>query len=354
MVGGMEVNFLQEIEEVKMKEALFYQKLVEQKVKCELCPHYCVIADGKRGVCGVRENRGGTLYSLVYGKVIASHVDPIEKKPLFHFLPGSYSYSISTVGCNFRCDFCQNWEISQAPKKYPEIAGVEMTPEGVVSAALKEKCKSISYTYTEPTIFFEFAYDCSKLAHEKGLKNNFITNGFMNAPVVEMIAPYLDAANVDLKSFREDYYRKICGGRLAPVLETLKLMRKLNIWVEVTTLVIPGLNDSKEELAEIANFIKDELGADVPWHVSAFFPNYKMLDRPPTPAETLIMAREIGLKTGLKYVYAGNVPIPGAEDTYCGKCKNPIIVRSGFSVLKNKIRNGKCSICGEGVSGVWG
>ncbi|MGB9612607.1 MAG: AmmeMemoRadiSam system radical SAM enzyme [Candidatus Margulisiibacteriota bacterium] len=337
-----------------MKEALFYRKLEGGKVRCELCPHNCAIALGKRGICGVRENHQGVLYSLVYGKVVSAHVDPIEKKPFFHFLPGSYSYSISTVGCNFRCLFCQNWEISQMPREYHQIVGQNMTPEEVVAEALENTCQSISYTYTEPTIFFEFAYDCAKLAQSKGLKNNFVTNGYTNLPAIEMIAPYLDAANVDLKSFREEYYLKICGGRLAPVLETLKFMRKLNIWVEVTTLVIPGLNDSKEELKDIANFIKNELGDDVPWHISAFYPHYKMLDRPPTPAQTLVKAREIGIGVGLKYVYTGNIPIPGAEDTYCPACHKPLIVRSGFSVLENKVKDGKCSYCGVEVSGVWG
>lgn len=335
------------------KEALFYQKLADHKVKCELCPHNCLINDGKRGICGVRENKEGILYSLVYGKVVSSHVDPIEKKPLFHFLPGSYSYSISTAGCNFRCLFCQNWEISQMPRERHVILGENQTPEDIVSAALENDCRSISYTYTEPTIFFEFAYDCAKLAHEKGLKNNFITNGYTSIPALEMIKPYLDAANVDLKSFREDFYHKICGARLAPVLEVLKWMKKNNIWIEVTTLVIPGLNDSKEELTEIASFIKNDLGDDTPWHVSAFHPTYKMLDRPRTPAETLMMAREIGIQTGLKYVYCGNIPVPGAEDTYCPKCKTNLIQRSVFTVLKNELKDGKCGVCGEGIAGVW-
>jgi len=310
-----------------------------------------LIAEGKRGICGVRENQGGKLYSLVYGKVISSAVDPIEKKPLFHFLPGSRSYSIATVGCNLRCDFCQNWQISQVGKGL--VAGEETSPEEIVAAALDSKCQSISYTYTEPTIYFEFAYDCAKLARAKGLKNIFVTNGFTTAAPIEMIAPYLDAANVDLKSFRDDYYRKYCGARLEPVLAAIKLYRKLNIWLELTTLIIPGLNDSDQELNEIAEWIKKELGAAVPWHVSAFRPTYKMLDRPPTPAETLVRAREIGLKAGLKYVYAGNLPLPGAEDTLCGNCKKAIISRSYFSVTKNNVKNRKCGFCGEKVSGVF-
>jgi pyruvate formate lyase activating enzyme len=239
------------------------------------------------------------------------------------------------------------------PREKRIVIGEDKTPDEIVSAALKENCQSIAYTYTEPTILFEFAYDTSKLAHEKGLKNVFVTNGFTSAEALNVISPYLDAANVDLKSFREDFYRHISGARLALVLDTLRLMKKLNIWVEVTTLVIPGLNDSSEELAEMANFIKNELGDETPWHVSAFFPAYKMTDRPPTPAATLKIARQIGLDSGLKYAYAGNLPIEGAENTYCGKCKKLLIERRGFYVAKNNLKNGACPFCGERISGVW-
>lgn len=339
-----------------MKEALFYQKSDAQKVKCQLCPHFCAIAEGARGLCGVRENRLGALYSLVYGKVVAESIDPIEKKPLFHFLPGSISYSLSTVGCNFHCDFCQNYGLSQVRESTgDEVRGMgrDRTPGQIVSAALEGRCRSISCTYTEPTIYFEFAYDCMSAARARGLKNVFVSNGYMNPPVAEMAAPYLDADNIDLKSFREETYRKVCGGRLAPVLETLKLMKKLGVWVEVTTLVIPGLNDSKEELSEMARFIKNELGADTPWHVSAFRPTYKMMDRPRTPAESLVKAREIGLSEGLQFVYSGNLAIPGAEDTYCPKCRQPVIKRSGFAVLENRVKDGKCGLCNEKIAGVW-
>lgn len=290
-----------------IKEALFYRRIGDKKVKCELCPHLCAIAEGRRGICGVRENKDGILYSLVYGKIISSAVDPIEKKPLLHFLPGSFSYSIATAGCNLRCAFCQNREISQMPREQKIILGEDRRPEEIVEAALKHDCRSISYTYTEPTIFFEFAYDTARLARSKGLKNIFVTNGFINPAPLKEIAPYLDAANVDLKSFKDEYYRKICGARLEPVLDTLRLMKKLDIWIEITTLIIPELNDSTEELKEIASFIKNELGAGVPWHVSAFHPCYKMLDRPPTPKETIIRARDIGLKAGLKFVHPGNI-----------------------------------------------
>lgn len=293
-----------------MKEALFYTtsnlKLQTSKVKCLLCPHNCIIAEGKRGICGVRENDQGVLYSLVYGKVVSTAVDPIEKKPLYHFLPGTFTYSIATVGCNFRCDFCQNFGISMPPRERNEVFGHDKMPEEIVQAAIDNDCQSISYTYTEPTIFFEFAYDCAKLARTKGLKNVFVTNGYSNPEPTRMIAPYLDAANIDLKSFSDDYYKKYCGGRLQPVIDTIKLMRKLKIWIELTTLIIPGLNDSDEELTKIASFIK-EVGADIPWHVSAFRPMNKLLDRPATPRETVLKAREIGLEAGLKYVHTGNI-----------------------------------------------
>jgi pyruvate formate lyase activating enzyme len=336
-----------------MKEAWFYEKQNDKKVKCSLCPHHCLIAPGKRGICGVRENQDGILQSLVYGKIISQNVDPIEKKPLFNFLPGSRSYSIATMGCNLRCLFCQNWEISQVNHENYQIIGQDETPETIVRNAQESQCQSIAYTYTEPTIFYEFAYDCAVLAKEKGLKNIFVTNGFIDPEPIEKIAPFLDAANVDLKSFNEKTYHEVCGARLQPILDALKMMKKLKIWIEVTTLVIPELNDSDQELSSIANFILKELGEGVPWHVSAFHPTYQMLNRPRTPAATLERAREIGLKAGLKYVYAGNISIPGAEDTYCPKCRKDVIKRAGFSILDYDIKDGKCPYCGHPQEGVW-
>ncbi|MBL7196124.1 MAG: AmmeMemoRadiSam system radical SAM enzyme, partial [Desulfobacterales bacterium] len=277
-------------------EAYLYKPLKEKKVKCTLCSHRCIIKDGKRGICGVRENRDGILESLVYGRLIAKHIDPIEKKPLFHFLPGSISYSIATVGCNFKCLFCQNADISQMASDHNGmIIGDYCSPKDVVDAAEKGKCKSIAYTYTEPTVFFEFAFDTAKLAHERGIRNVFITNGYMSSEALNMISPYLDAANVDLKAFTKSFYKEICGAKLEPVKETLKLMKKLGIFVEVTTLLIPGLNDGAEELKELALFIAGSLGTETPWHVSAFYPTYRLTDRPPTPVESLVMAREIGI-----------------------------------------------------------
>lgn len=334
-------------------EAYLYKPLKEKKVKCNLCNHRCIIKDGKRGICGVRENRNGILESLVYGRLIASHTDPIEKKPLFHFMPGSLSYSIATVGCNFKCLFCQNADISQMPSNHNGmITGDLYAPEDVVNAAIKENCKSIAYTYTEPTVFFEFAFDTAKLAHAKGIKNVFVTNGYMSPEAVHMISPYLDAANVDLKAFNASFYKEVVKARLEPVKKTLKLMKSLGIFVEVTTLLIPGLNDDKKELEKLALFLVKSLGPGTPWHVSAFYPTYRLTDRPPTPVESLVMAREIGIKAGLKYVYIGNVPSEDGENTFCYKCGKILINRLGFSIIKNVLENGCCPYCGSQIDGI--
>ncbi|MDI6791116.1 MAG: AmmeMemoRadiSam system radical SAM enzyme [Thermodesulfobacteriota bacterium] len=335
-----------------MKKAMFYVKEEEQKVRCTLCNHHCLIMPGKHGICGVRENRDGVLYSLVYGQVIARHIDPIEKKPFFHFHPGSKSYSIATVGCNFHCLFCQNYEISQMPKEEKGIAGEPFPPEEVVAAAGKLKCQSISYTYTEPTIFFEYAYDSARLANDRGIKNVFVSNGYMGQEAIKTIQPYLHAANIDLKSYSEKFYKEICGARLKPVLENLTLMKKLGIWVEVTTLIIPTLNDSEKELQEIAGFIRTELGPETPWHVSRFHPMYRLTRVPSTPVQTVLKAREIGLKAGLYYVYSGNIPGQGGENTYCHKCGTLLIERLGFIILQYNVNNGKCPKCHAVVHGV--
>lgn len=334
-------------------DAYLYKPLNEKKVKCNLCNHRCVIKNGRRGICGVRENQEGVLKTLVYGRLIAKNIDPIEKKPLFHFFPGSLSYSIATVGCNFKCLFCQNAEIAQMPSDHDGmIMGDYFTPEDIVDAAEKGNCKSIAYTYTEPTVYFEFAYDTAKIAHEKGIQNVFVTNGYMTSEALEMISPYLDAANVDLKAFNEKFYKEICKAKLKHVKETLKLMKSLGIFVEVTTLLIPGLNDDKHELEMLSEFIVNSLGPETPWHISRFHPTYKLLDRSSTPLETLIMAREIGIKTGLKYVYTGNVPGENSENTFCYKCNNILIDRLGFYVKQNFIENGKCTHCGAHIDGV--
>ncbi|UCE52494.1 MAG: AmmeMemoRadiSam system radical SAM enzyme [Desulfobacterales bacterium] len=335
-------------------EAYLYEPLEEQKVKCNLCSHRCIIKDGRRGICSVRENRSGILRTLVYGKVIARHIDPIEKKPLFHFLPGSLSYSIATVGCNFKCRFCQNADIAQMPSDHKGvIMGDTYTPEQVVAAAERGGCRSISYTYTEPTVFFELAYDTAKLAHEKGIRNVFVTNGYMTAEALNMINPYLDAANVDLKAFRDKYYKELCSAKLKHVLKTLKLMKSLDIFVEVTTLIVPGLNDDKAELEDLASFIKNDMGSETPWHISRFHPTYKLMDRASTPVKTLTMAREIGLNVGLKYVYTGNVPGNEGENTFCYSCGQVVIERWGFQVGKIQMANGQCTKCGAKIDGMW-
>ena len=334
-----------------MQEAMFYQELPDNQVRCSLCRFRCLIADGARGHCGVRENQDGILYSLVYGKLCAENADPIEKKPLFHFQPGSRSYSIATVGCNFHCRHCQNYEISQIEKETP-IRGVARTPAEVVKKAVAHGCTSIAYTYTEPTVFFEFACDTARLAHEAGLKNIFVTNGYITPEALAFIAPWLDAANIDLKGFSENFYRDIIQARLAEVLDSIIEHRKLGIWIELTTLIIPGLNDDEKELQELASFIVANLGIDTPWHVSQFYPTYKLMDRPRTPLATLRRAREIGRAAGLRYVYEGNVPGEGGENTWCPSCAAPLIERYGFAIGTNRIRNGVCPDCGTAIAGI--
>src|SRR3972149_3494203 len=282
-----------------MKEAFLYEKLENNKVLCNLCAHRCRLTEGKTGICGVRKNIEGELYTLVYDKLISAHTDPIEKKPLFHFMPGSTSFSIATVGCNFRCLHCQNYEISQMPKDEHIIKGSETPPADIVETAERYGCRSISYTYTEPTIFFEYAYDTARLANKKGIKNVFVTNGYMTKEALTLIKPYLDGANVDLKFFNEKMHQKICGAKVSHVLDTIKLMREYNIWVEVTTLIIPTLNDSDDELKQIAEFVYS-VGPEIPWHISAFYPTYKLKDKPRTPAATLKKARKIGFDAGLR------------------------------------------------------
>lgn len=336
-----------------MREAMFWEKLDGDRVRCGLCRHACVIPPGKRGICGVRENQEGELFSLVYGRLIAENIDPIEKKPLFHYRPGSRSYSIATVGCNFRCRHCQNAEISQWSHKARDIPGRTVSPAEIVDAALEAGCRSISYTYTEPTIFYEYAYDTAVLAHDQGLGNVFVSNGYTSTTALEQIAPILDAVNVDLKGFTEKFYREVTGATLSGVLSTLRDYRRLGIWQELTTLVIPDWNDGDEELAAIARFIAEELGPQVPWHVTAFYPTYQMLDHPPTPTATLRRARQIGLEAGLKHVYVGNMPDTAGENTYCPTCGELLIERHGFRLGGIYLEHGACGKCRTPLAGVW-
>ena len=346
----MEDNFAGKNGET-MKEALLYEKLEGLKVHCFLCNHHCMVSDGKFGICAVRENRGGILYTHSYGKLVAQNIDPIEKKPLYHFCPGSKSFSIAAMGCNFQCGFCQNWQISQVSEaKKLGVHPQEVEPDDVVQQAVRSGSKSISYTYTEPTLFFEYAYEISQLAKGKGIDNVFVTNGFMTEEMIHMIHPYLDAANIDLKSFNEDYYRKICKGKVGPVLKNIELMKKLNIWIEITTLLVPGQNDSEEELRKIASFLAG-IDKAIPWHISRFYPQYKMDDLESTSIPVLNRAYQIGKETGLRYVYLGNVMGPG-NNSYCHGCDRLLIERVGFSIKKYGIKDGRCPACQTPMDGV--
>jgi len=348
------VEFLYHHRESDMKKAILYKKIGEKnKVQCLACSHYCMITEGKRGICQTRENKGGKLYVLTYGNISALHVDPIEKKPLYHFYPGTEVLSLGTVGCNFRCSFCQNWDISQYPREHSgEIIGQNYTPEEIVDYALAHHIPSIAYTYNEPAIFFEFTYDVARLAHKKGLNNVYVSNGYESKEALEMIHPYLDAINIDLKSFREKFYVEVCGGHLQPVLDTIQRCKKYGIWQEITTLIIPGYNDRAEELRDIAEFIVS-VDPTIPWHISRFFPQYKMMDISPTPFATLEKAYEIGKKAGLHYVYVGNIETGKYESTYCKQCGAMLIERKGYGVEMMYEKGGKCPQCHTQMEGIF-
>jgi pyruvate formate lyase activating enzyme len=334
-----------------LHDALLYDELDDKLVQCKLCAHRCKISDGKRGLCRVRENRQGKLYTLVYGNLIAKNADPIEKKPLYHFLPGSKAFSIATPGCNFRCDWCQNWQISQMPRERQMFSGQQVNPEDVVEQAQKSGCQSIAYTYTEPTIFFEYSYDISKLSKAAGLKNIYVTNGFMTAEMLEKIHPCLDAANVDIKSFNDRDYRMLMGGRLEPVLASCRMMKSLGIWLEITTLIVPGVNDDMDELEELARFIYKDLGPETPWHLSRFYPQYKLNDRAPTGEGILLDTKKMAEAVGLSHIYVGNVI--GRNSTYCKECGQELISRSGYSTQFVGLNSeGGCQNCKTLLDGV--
>lgn len=340
--------------------AMFWNPIGDKVVRCNLCQHRCRIPEGRMGVCGVRGNIDGRLYTFVFEKAVAVHVDPIEKKPLFHVFPGSMAFSVATVGCNFRCQFCQNWDISQLNTfkkssheiKPSDFPGEYLPVNRIIELTKSYGCKSIAYTYTEPTIFYEYAFETAKLAHKNGILNLFVTNGYITPEALEHISPYLDAANVDLKGFNPQFYKKKIGARLDRLLESLKAYKKLGIWLEVTTLVVPGYDDDEKNFHKIAQFIRDELGVETPWHISRFFPNYKMNDVPPTDIRILRKARKIGLDEGLRYVYSGNVPGDEGENTYCYQCGKLLIRRHGFEVVENNMVNGKCPRCGAPIDGI--
>jgi len=338
---------------------VFYQKEKNGTIRCLVCPHRCLIANKKRGICGIRKNDNGELKLLTYGQAVGIHLDPIEKKPLFHFLPGKTALSFGTLGCNFRCDFCQNWTQSQIVKG-PEMTeriisrySESYSPQKIVDLALELKSPIIAYTYNEPIIFIEYALETMRLAHKAGLKNVWVSNGFINPKPRQALLGLLDGINVDLKSFSDNFYQKICGGRLAPVLESIRWFWGKKIWTEVTTLIVPGENDSEKEMEKIARFLKG-LSPNIPWHITAFHPDYKMLDRPKTSAQSLVTAWEIGKKTGLNFVYLGNIIDQEHTATYCPQC-GQILIKRGLlkTEITDNFNQGLCRRCGYQIPGVW-
>jgi len=333
-----------------VKEALYYTKLKNKIVQCELCPNLCILKEEAIGKCKTRKNVSGKLVSLSYGNLVAVHIDSIFKKPLYHFLPGTDTFSIGSAGCTMSCQMCQNWEISQRTPS--EVRSRYFSPEDIVKVAKENKCPSISYTYTEPITMYEYVLETAKIAKKEGLKNIFVSNGYINPKPLKELCRYIDAVNIDLKAFNEKFYQKICSAKLKPVLETLKILKKEKVWFEITNLIIPTLNDNLKEIEKMCKWIKQNLGANVPIHFSRFLPNYKLKKIESTPEETLKKARDIAMKAGLRYIYIGNILIPGAEDTYCPKCKKVVIKRSGFYVTENNLKRGEC-ICGEKIKGAW-
>ena len=336
---------------VKTKISPYFTPLGGGEIQCELCPKRCRVGKGQRGFCRVRENRDGKYYSMVYGNPCAVHVDPIEKKPFFHVLPTSTSFSLATAGCNFQCKFCQNWEISQA---FPEdLNNDDVPPEIIVKRAKELGARSVAYTYVEPTVFYEYMFDAGLLAKKAGLLNVCHSNGFINPDPLRNLCSVMDAANIDLKGFSEDFYREICSGELHPVLETLKIYRQSKVHLEITNLVIPTKNDDMDVLKEMCLWIKKELGGETPVHFSRFYPLFKLKGLPPTPVSTLEKARSIALSVGLEYVYIGNVPGHEGENTFCPKCKRMIIKRAGYMVGEVNLKEGKCKFCGKPIPGIW-
>jgi pyruvate formate lyase activating enzyme len=336
---------------VSYHEALFYQKLDNQKVQCRLCPRYCEILPEKKGYCRVRMNQNGKLVSLAYGKPVAIHIDPIEKKPLFHFLPSQTAFSLATAGCNLNCKFCQNWEISQG--RPDELSFTALSPQELVDKAKASLSPVMAFTYTEPTVFYEYMLEIAQLARSQGLRTVMHSNGYINADPLRGLAKYLDAANIDLKGFKEEYYAKICEGSLAPVLKSLKILKEEGVHLEITNLLLAGFNDDAESITKMCAWIKDNLGAETPLHFSRFFPMYKLLGLNPTPVAVLETARKIALDCGLKYVYIGNVPGHSAENTFCPQCGKIVIKRSGYMVQEIDLLDGQCKFCRENIRGVW-
>lgn len=333
------------------REAMFYQKLDDKKVWCKLCPHKCIIPEGTRGICGNKENRDGKLYLITHSKPCSIGLEPIEKAPFYHFKPGHTRFVIATRGCNLRCKFCQNWNISQRP--FEQVRHYELSPEEIVELALKKKAYSICFTFSEPISYYEYMYDIAKLAKKKGLKTAMVSNGFINPKPLKELLTVLDVVKIDLKAFTDEFYGKMCTGELEPVLESLKIVKKSGTWLEIVNLVIPTLNDDPKEIRQMCEWIKKELGPDVPLHFLRFGPAFKLTKVPPTPVSTLEKAFEIAKETGLNYVYLGNVPGHIHNNTVCPKCGKLLIKRVGFQILENNIKDGKCKFCGHEIKGFW-
>ena len=333
-------------------EAKFYEKQPHKKIKCVLCPRECVIDDHERGYCGARENRGGTYYTLVHSRVVSAHIDPIEKKPFFHYYPGTLAFSVATAGCNVNCKMCQNWEISQVRPE--QVRAIYLPPKDLAEAARKYGCPSLAYTYSEPVIFCEYVLDAADAGHAVGIKSAVVTGGYIQQEPLKKLCRHVDAVKVDLKAFSEKYYKEIVNGELKPVLEALVTMRKLGMWNEIVYLVIPTLNDSDQEFRSLARWVKAELGLDVPVHFSRFHPDYLLKNLPPTPLSTLERAKAVADSEGLHYVYLGNVPGHPAESTYCPKCRHMVVERLGFTVKNIRLHKGRCPDCQQEIAGVWG
>jgi pyruvate formate lyase activating enzyme len=334
-----------------VREAMYYKKLEEKRIECELCPRGCKVAPKERGYCGVRENIDGRYVTLVYGRACSANVDPIEKKPLYHFLPGTKAYSIATAGCNIECKFCQNWEISQFRPE--QVRSINLPPETLVSEAKKRGIESIAFTYSEPVIFYEYMLETAKLAKVEGVKTVMISNGYIKEKPMAELCEHLSGVKIDLKAFTEKFYSETCSGKLQPVLDTLKLLRDKGIWYELVVLVIPTLNDGKDEITRMCKWVYDELGPDVPIHFSRFHPTYKIKNLPPTPISTISSARNIAIKAGLNYAYVGNIPAHEGESTYCPNCRKTLIRRLGYHIGEAGIKEGGCKYCGRPIAGYW-
>ncbi len=351
LAGWVSFNWSSEKPAPAPGQAMFFSKQDDGQVWCRLCPRKCMIPDGKRGFCGSRENRGGTLYPLTYGKPCSLGLEPIEKAPFYHFIPGHARFVIAAAGCNLRCKFCQNWSISQA--SFEDVRSYSLSPQEVVAMALEQKARSICFTFTEPVSFYEYMYDTAKLAREKGLKTSVVTSGFINPEPLKKLLTVMDAVKIDLKAFNEKFYEEMCAAELAPVMKSLKAVKDSGTWLEIVNLVIPTLNDDPADLKRMCEWIKKDLGPDVPVHFTRFHPAYKLTSVPPTPISTLEKAYSIAKEAGLNYVYVGNVPGHEHNSTFCPGCKKMLIQRVQFEILENNIREGKCRFCGRKVSGKW-